>query len=191
MFNNLHMVLTPSKQIKLGFKAPHFELLNPVQSKAQSLSELQSNKATLIIFMCNHCPYVVHLLEGIVQLANDYIPLGVSIIGINSNDSVNFPADSPDKMIDLVKDYNIPFPYLFDESQDVAKSYHATCTPDFSVFNKNMECVYRGQMDASRPGSDNPIDAIDLRNVFDTLLSNNTVDPIQKPSIGCNIKWRG
>tara|TARA_B110000444_G_scaffold64647_1_gene60559 strand:- start:1065 stop:1622 length:558 start_codon:yes stop_codon:yes gene_type:complete len=185
------MVLTPSKKIKLGFKAPYFELLNPVQSKKQSLSELQSNKATLIIFMCNHCPYVVHILEGIVQLANDYIPLGVSIIGINSNDSVNFPADSPDKMIDLVKDYNIPFPYLFDESQDVAKSYHATCTPDFSVFNKNMECVYRGQMDASRPGSDNPIDAIDLRNVLDTLLSNNTVDPLQKPSIGCNIKWRG
>jgi len=184
------MVLTSSKQIKLGFTAPNFKLLNPLLSKKQSLLDLKSNKATLIIFMCNHCPYVVHVLESLVKLAHDYSHMGVSIIGINSNDTVNYTADSPDKMIDLIKEYNIPFPYLFDESQVVAKSYHAACTPDFSIFNSNMECVYRGQMDNSRPGNSEPNTAIDLRNVFDALLSNNKIDFTQKPSIGCNIKWR-
>ena len=184
------MVLTPTIQIPLGYKAPDFNLLNPFTGKHQSLTELKSNKATLIIFMCNHCPYVVHVLEGLVKLANDYMSKDISIIGINSNDVINYPDDSPEKMIDLIHEYNIPFPYLFDQSQEVAKLYHAACTPDFSVFNGDMECVYRGQLDDSRPESNQPITGLDVRMVLDAILTNTAISGIQKPSIGCNIKWK-
>ena len=186
----MFMVLTPTTKIELGFRAPKFNLFNPLKSNWQSLDELKSNKATLIIFMCNHCPYVVHVLDGIVQLANDYLPKGVAVIAINSNDVSNYPDDSPDKMVDLIKKYNIPFPYLFDETQDVAKLYHAACTPDFSVFNSSMECVYRGQLDSARPGSENHVTGEDIRMVFDSILTNKAISVIQKPSIGCNIKWK-
>jgi peroxiredoxin len=184
------MVLTPTTKIPLGFKAPYFELLNPLTGENQSLLELQSNQSTVIVFMCNHCPYVVHILDGLVELANDYLPKGISIIGINSNDIINHPDDSPEKMIDLVNKNNIPFPYLFDETQAVAKAYHAACTPDFSVFNSEMECVYRGQMDDSRPGSGIPVTGCDIRMVLDSLLAGNPINKFQKPSIGCNIKWK-
>jgi thiol-disulfide isomerase/thioredoxin len=184
------MVLTPTTKIPLGYKAPDFNLLNPLTGNMQSLGALKSDKATVIIFMCNHCPYVVHILEGLIKLANDYIPKGVSIIGINSNDIVNYPDDSPAKMIDLINDNNIPFPYLFDETQEVAKAYHAACTTDFSVFNGGMECVYRGQLDESRPGNSDPVNGSDIRMVLDTVLSKKTLNMIQKPSIGCNIKWK-
>ena len=185
-----YMVLTPTQQIPLGFEAPEFNLLNPSLGRYQSLSELQSNQATLIIFMCNHCPYVVHVLDGLVQLANDYSQKGISIIGINSNDIINYPDDSPEKMIDLVNHNSIPFPYLFDETQTVAKAYRAACTPDFSVFNKDMKCVYRGQMDDSRPGNSQPVTGGDLRLVLDNILSRKEITVSQKPSIGCNIKWK-
>ena len=184
------MVLTPTQKIPLGFEAPEFNLLNPSIGRNQSLEELQSDHATLIIFMCNHCPYVVHVLDGLVQLANDYLPKGIAIIGINSNDIINYPDDSPEKMIDLVKNNSIPFPYLFDETQAVAKAYHAACTPDFSVFNKDMKCVYRGQMDDSRPGNSEPVTGNDLRLVLDSILSGKKITVSQKPSIGCNIKWK-
>ena len=184
------MVLTPTTQIQLGYKAPDFNLLNPLIGKNQSFDELKSNKATLIIFMCNHCPYVVHVLDGIVQLANDYLPKGLAVIAINSNDISKYPDDSPEKMVDLIKKYNIPFPYLFDETQDVAKLYHAACTPDFSVFDSSMECVYRGQLDSARPGSDKPVTGNDIRTVFESILTNKAINSIQKPSIGCNIKWK-
>ncbi len=184
------MVLTPTIKIPLGYKAPDFNLLNPVTGNIQSLSALQSDKATVIIFMCNHCPYVVHILEGLIKLAHDYMPKGVSFIGINSNDIVNYPDDSPEKMIDLINNHNIPFPYLFDETQEVAKAYHAACTPDFSVFNGRMECVYRGQLDDSRPGNSEAVTGSDIRLVLDTILSKKVLNMFQKPSVGCNIKWK-
>ena len=184
------MVLTPTKKIPLGYQAPQFTLLNPLTRKVESLDELKSNKATLIVFMCNHCPYVIHVLNALVELTNDYIPKGVSVIGINSNDIINYPDDSPEKMIGLIHNYKIPFPYLFDETQDVAKLYHAACTPDFSVFDSSMECVYRGQLDSARPGSDKPVTGNDIRMVFESILTNKAINSIQKPSIGCNIKWK-
>ena len=185
-----HMVLTPTIQIPLGFQAPDFELLNPVTGNDQSLQELKSDRATLIIFMCNHCPYVVHVLDGLVELAHDYLSKNISIIAINSNDIVNYPDDSPEKMIELVNKYNIPFPYLFDSTQSVAKAYKAACTPDFSIFNSSMDCVYRGQLDDSRPGNNIPVTGNDIRIVLDSLLSGDDISVLQKPSMGCNIKWK-
>tara|TARA_Y100001968_G_C19341186_1_gene709582 strand:+ start:126 stop:680 length:555 start_codon:yes stop_codon:yes gene_type:complete len=184
------MVLTQTTQVKLGFQAPNFSLLNPLTSKTESLDKLKSDKATVIIFMCNHCPYVVHVLDGVVQLANDYMPQGVSVIAINSNDVSNYPDDSPHKMIDLIHENKIPFPYLYDDTQDIAKAYHAACTPDFSVFNHQMACVYRGQLDDSRPGNDIPVTGNDIRNVLDSILSGKELNMVQKPSVGCNIKWK-
>tara|TARA_B100001250_G_C19725730_1_gene755973 strand:- start:216 stop:770 length:555 start_codon:yes stop_codon:yes gene_type:complete len=184
------MVLTPTKQIPLGFLAPDFELLNPLSGETQSLINLQSNKATLIVFMCNHCPYVIHILDGLIALAQDYSSQGVSVIAINSNDTLNYPDDSPEKMIDLVTDYKIPFPYLFDSTQSVAKAYNAECTPDFSVFDGAMKCVYRGQMDDSRPGNNLPVTGDDIRLVLDSVLLGNKIGISQKPSVGCNIKWK-
>ena len=184
------MALTPTKKIPLGFQAPNFDLLNPMLGKKQSLIELQSTKATLIVFMCNHCPYVIHLLEGLVQLARDYLCQDVAFIGINSNDIINYPDDNPENMVKLITEYGIPFPYLFDNSQEIAKAYHATCTPDFSIFNGDMNCVYRGQMDDSRPGNDKAVTGHDLRLVLDSILSDKKIHFLQKPSIGCNIKWK-
>jgi len=188
--NILYMALTPTKQIPLGFKAPKFNLLNPYTGNIESLDELNSEIGTLVIFMCNHCPYVIHVLDQIVKLSNEYMSKGISIIGINSNDIVNYPDDSPDNMIELIKKYKIPFPYLFDDNQDVAKAYHAACTPDFSVFNSNMTCVYRGQLDDSRPGNKNPVTGKDIRLILDSLISREPTDFVQKPSVGCNIKWK-
>ena len=184
------MVLTPTTKIALGFQAPEFDLWNPLTSKMENLETLKSDTVTVIVFMCNHCPYVVHILDGLVKLANDYLPKGISIIGINSNDVSNYPDDSPDKMVELIEDNQIPFPYLYDETQEVAKAYHAACTPDFSVFNGDMNCVYRGQLDDSRPGSDIPVTAQDIRNVLDAILQGEEFNMVQKPSIGCNIKWK-
>ena len=132
------MALTPTREIPLGFTAPGFNLLNPKDNKFEKLSDLQSDKATLIVFMCNHCPFVVHVLPELVNIANEYINQGISFIAINSNDIISYPEDSPENMIKLIKEYSIPFPYLFDATQLVAKAYHAACTPDFSVFNKDM-----------------------------------------------------
>ena len=184
------MVLTPTIKIPLGYQAPKFNLLNPLSGKMNSLDELKSKKGTVIIFMCNHCPYVVHILDGLIKLANDFIPKGISIIGINSNDILNYPDDSPEKMVSLVKENKMPFPYLFDETQEVAKAYHAACTPDFSIFNSKMNCVYRGQLDNSRPGNSEPVTGSDIRYVLDALINNTDINCIQKPSMGCNIKWK-
>ena len=184
------MVLTPTTQIPLGYKAPDFNLLNPLTGKYQSLNELKSNYATVVIFMCNHCPYVVHVLDGLVKLANDYMSKEITVIGINANDIINYPDDSPEKMVDLIQDYKLPFPYLFDETQTVAKAYHAACTPDFSIFNGQMECVYRGQLDDSRPGNGEPVTGSDIRIVLDSILANREIKIISKPSVGCNIKWK-
>lgn len=184
------MSLTPTTDKALGFIAPAFSLIEPKTQKQRNLSELKSNTATVIMFICNHCPYVVHIKKALVQLANDYHTKGISFIAINSNDSENYPADSPDMMVKDSERYHYPFPYLFDETQEVAKAYDAACTPDFSIFDKEMKCVYRGQLDDSRPNSGIPVTGKDIRKVLDSILNNKKISEDQRPSIGCNIKWK-
>jgi peroxiredoxin len=176
--------------IPLGFQAPDFELPDATTGEDHSLNDLKSDKATVIMFICNHCPYVKHVINGIVSMANDYIPRGVSFIAINSNDVENYPEDSPEKMREFAKEKAFPFPYLFDGSQEVAKAYHAACTPDFSIFDGNQKCVYRGQMDKARPGNDRPVTGEDIRAALDAILEGKPVSQQQVPSVGCSIKWK-
>jgi thiol-disulfide isomerase/thioredoxin len=157
--------------------------------KLVSLADFQG-KPVLVAFICNHCPFVKHLRAGLAQLARDYQPKGVAFVGINSNDAANYPDDSPAKMKDEAKSAGYLFPYLYDESQAVAKAYRAACTPDFYLFEKNHRLVYRGQFDDSRPGNDLPIAGKDLRAALDAVLSGKPDSSNQKPSIGCNIKWK-
>ncbi len=176
--------------IPLGFKAPDFNLPDTVSGEKKKLEELKSDKATVVMFICNHCPYVNHVIEGIVKLAKDYIPKGVSFIAINSNDVEKYPDDSPELMKDVAKRLNFPFPYLFDETQEVAQAYDAACTPDFSIFDGDLKCIYRGQLDDSRPGNNEPVTGKDIRVALDAILNGEKVSEEQKPSIGCNIKWK-
>ena len=184
------MSLTPSNMMPLGTIAPDFELPDTVSGETKTLSQFKSGKAIVIMFICNHCPYVVHVQEEIVRLANDYLSKGILFVAISSNDINNYPADSPEKMKEMAVEKDYPFPYLFDESQDVARSYNAACTPDFYIFDQDLKCVYRGQLDDSRPGSGIPLSGRDIRKALDDLLNGETVNPDQKPSIGCNIKWK-
>ena len=181
---------TLSSMNPLGFHAPDFKLLDVISGKRLSLNKLLSEKATVIMFICNHCPFVKHVNEELVSLANDYMSKGVSFIAINSNDVDNYPEDSPDKMKEYAIRLGYPFPYLFDETQEVAKAYDAACTPDFYIFDKKGICVYRGQLDDSRPGNGKPVTGADMRSALDHLLSGKEVSKVQKPSIGCNIKWK-
>jgi len=185
----LCMALTPSTMLPLGTAAPDFQLPD-TNGKTVSLAGFKNSSALLVIFMCNHCPYVIHIRTGLAQLANDYMPKNVAIVGINSNDAKSYPADSPAKMKDEVKKAGYIFPYLYDETQDVAKKYHAACTPDFFLFDKNQKLVYRGQFDASRPGNGMPVTGKDLRAAIDSILTGKSISPTQTPSIGCNIKWK-
>lgn len=184
------MALTPSKMIPLGTKAPDFSLPDAVSGKQFSLEELKSEKATVIMFICNHCPYVKHVQNGLVELANDYTSKGVSFIAINSNDVKNYPDDSPENMKKVAQKMGYPFPYLFDDSQQVARSYDAACTPDFYIFDKNMKLMYRGQMDDSRPGNGKPVTGSDIRQALNSLLDGRDISDEQIPSMGCNIKWK-
>ncbi len=178
-------------QIPLGFQAPDFQLLNVCTGQKQSLAELSKGaKATVMMFICNHCPYVKHLQAGLVSIANDYADKGISFIAISSNDVENYPADSPEKMKEEAEHWNYPFPYLYDETQETAIAYKAVCTPDFSVFDSGLKCVYRGQFDDSRPGSDKPVTGADIRATLESILQEKTISPEQKPSIGCSIKWK-
>ena len=177
-------------QIPLGFKAPDFRLLDTLSDKELSLEELKSEKATVFMFICNHCPYVKHVQEQLVKLAGDYIPKGIAFIAISSNDVVNYPEDSPDKMKETGERFNYQFPYLYDETQDIARAYQAACTPDFNIFDGEMNCVYRGQLDDSRPGNGIPVTGSDIRAALDTLLEGRMLSNEQKPSIGCSIKWK-
>ncbi len=183
------MVLTPSTMLPLGTKAPDFSLAN-VDGTTVSLGDFAGAKATLIIFMCNHCPFVIHVAPELAKLARDYQAKGVAVIGINSNDVSTHPADSPERMVHEVEERGYTFPYLFDETQEVAKAYHAACTPDFFLFDKDQKLVYRGQLDDSRPDSGIPLSGKDLRAALGQVLAGQTPPAEQKPSIGCNIKWR-
>lgn len=184
------MAETPTNQIPLGFAAPYFELPDMISGETKSLDDLKSDKATVVVFICNHCPYVIHIIEELVNVGKEYIPKGVSFVMINSNDVKNYPADSPEKMVEFAGKYDFPFPYLFDETQDVAKAYDAACTPDFNVFDGEMKCVYRGQFDDSRPKNGKPVTGKDLRKTLDLLLEGKAIPPNQMPSVGCNIKWK-
>ncbi|HRH58283.1 MAG TPA: thioredoxin family protein [Chitinophagales bacterium] len=184
------MAATETIRIPLGFKAPDFTLLDTVSDKELSLKDLRGEKATVIMFICNHCPYVKHVNKQLVSLANDYLSKGVAFIAISSNDVVNYPKDNPELMKQTAIEENYPFPYLYDETQEVAKAYHAACTPDFSIFDKDLLCVYRGQLDDSRPKNDSVSDGKDIRAALDNILAGSPVNENQFPSMGCNIKWK-
>lgn len=184
------MARTPTTQIPLGFKAPAFSIPDTVSGKIYTYENLRGDKGTVVIFICNHCPFVIHVREELVRVANDYMSKGFGFVVISSNDVENYPDDAPDKMKTLAEEMNFPFPYLYDEYQDVAKAYDAACTPDFSVFDANDVCVYRGQLDDSRPGNEEPVNGKDLRKVLDYLSEGKDIDFEQKPSLGCNIKWK-
>jgi peroxiredoxin len=183
------MALTPSTMLPLGTLAPDFSLPDTA-GKTVSLADFKHQAALLVIFMCNHCPYVVHLRNGLAQLARDYAPRDVGIVGINANDAQNYPADSPAKMRDEVKTAGYVFPYLYDETQAVAKAYHAACTPDFFLFDRGRRLIYRGQFDASRPGNGIPVTGKDLRAALNAVLAGKPTAEPQAASIGCNIKWK-
>lgn len=184
------MASTPSKMIELGSTAPDFELTDTVSGNMLSLAELKSDKATVIMFICNHCPYVKHINSSLVELANEYMSKGISFISISSNDIISYPDDSPENMNITAKTLNYPFPYLYDETQEAANAYDAACTPDFFIYDKNLKLVYRGQYDDSRPGNGIEVTGSDISIALDAILSGNQVNPNQKPSIGCNIKWK-
>jgi peroxiredoxin len=183
------MALTPSTMLPLGTTAPDFKLPD-TNGKTVALADFRDKPALLVLFICNHCPYVKHIRTGLAQLARDYLPRGVAIVGINSNDVANYPEDSPAKMKEEVKSAGYLFPYLYDESQAVAKAYRAACTPDIYLFDKNRKLVYRGQFDDSRPGNGIPVTGKDLRATLDAVLAGKPVSPNQKASMGCNIKWK-
>ena len=189
--NTKAMSATQSTMLPLGTLAPKFMLVEPSTGQIRSLDELKSEKATLVMFICNHCPFVKHVNPQLVALANDYLPQGVSIIAISSNDVESYPDDSPIKMAETAQRLGYPFPYLYDDTQDVARAYHAACTPDFFLFDGTMKLVYRGQLDSSRPSNSIPVDGSDLRRAIDAVLAGKKVDEHQQPSIGCNIKWKG
>jgi peroxiredoxin len=175
--------------LPLGTPAPDFRLPD-TEGRTVSLSDFKHAPALLVVFMCNHCPYVKHIRAALAQLGRDYLPRGVGMVGISSNDAVNYPADDPGRMGEEAKSAGYLFPYLYDESQAVAKAYHAACTPDFFVFDQNQRLVYRGQLDDSRPGNNLPVTGQDLRAALDAVLASRPVSARQKPSMGCNIKWK-
>ncbi|MDC6362701.1 MULTISPECIES: thioredoxin family protein [Flavobacteriaceae] len=184
------MARTPSNMLPLGTKAPDFKLRDTVSDKILSLSDLKGEKGTVVMFICNHCPFVIHVNPMIAKLGKQYQTQGIGFVAISSNDVVNYPQDAPHLMKENARKMEYTFPYLYDESQEVAKAYDAACTPDFYLFNSDLELVYRGQLDDSRPGNGLPLTGSDLQDAMDAILTGKQVNIDQKPSIGCNIKWK-
>lgn len=184
------MVLTPSTMMPLGTAAPDFDLPDTVSGKTLGLADVRGEVATVVMFICNHCPYVKHLAPDLARLAKDYADQPVGFVAISANDAQAYPDDAPEAMARNARELGYPFPYLYDESQAVAQAYGAACTPDFFIFDRELRCAYRGQFDESRPGNDLPVTGADIRAALDALLAGKPVDPEQKPSVGCNIKWR-
>lgn len=184
------MAKTESNMLPLGTKAPDFELTDTVSGRKLKLSDVYGEKATVVMFICNHCPYVKHINKGISKLAKDYIQKDVGFVAISSNDIEKYPEDAPQKMKANAKEQDFIFPYLYDETQEVAKAYDAACTPDFYVFDAQLELIYRGQFDDSRPGNSMPISGRDIRTALDATLMGMKTYKKQKPSIGCGIKWK-
>lgn len=185
------MVAVPSTMLPLGTRAPTFTLPDTISEEDISLSQFQDSKGYLIMFLCNHCPFVKHIQPEISKIGKEYSQKGITILAISSNDVDHYPEDSPPKMTQEAKDAGYTFPYLYDESQNVAKAYKAACTPDFYLFDENKLLVYRGQLDDSRPGNNTPLNGHSLRQALNALLDGTPMDKVeQKPSIGCNIKWK-
>ncbi|WP_343485718.1 thioredoxin family protein [Allomuricauda sp. d1] len=184
------MAQTPSTMLPLGTFAPEFSLMDTVTEKTLNLQALKGDQGTLIMFICNHCPFVKHVNEEIARLGKEYQEKGIAFIAVSSNDVENYPQDAPHLMKEVAKEEGYTFPYLYDETQEVAKEYDAACTPDFFLFDADLKLVYRGQLDDSRPGNGIPVTGNDLRNAMDALLKNEPISEDQKPSIGCNIKWK-
>lgn len=184
------MARTPSNMLPLGTEAPDFTLFDTVSGNNLTFSDCKGEHGTLIMFLCNHCPFVIHVNPKIVALAKSYQDKGIAFVAISSNDVVNYPQDAPDLMTAVAKKEGYTFPYLYDETQETAKAFDAACTPDFFLFDYDIKLIYRGQLDDSRPGNGLPLTGNDLKNAMDALLNGTTIDTIQKPSIGCNIKWK-
>ena len=184
------MVLTPSSMMPLGTIAPDFSLPDCVDGQNIDRDQIAGEQATLVMFICNHCPYVIHVQDQLASLALDYLPRGIGVVAISANDAQSYPQDGPAQMKVTVQRNGYVFPYLYDESQQVAKAYGAQCTPDFFIFDADWRCVYRGQLDDSRPGNDLPVDGADIRAALDALIDGQAVAAEQKPSVGCNIKWK-
>ena len=183
------MARTPSNMVDLGSIAPNFNLINTVDDKFISSDDCFSKKGTLIMFICNHCPFVIHVIDEIIKISNQYTN-EIDFVAISSNDVINYPDDAPEFMKKLAIDKSFNFPYLYDENQYVAKAYGAACTPDFFLYNDEKKLIYRGQLDDSRPGNEKSVDGKDLRNALDCLIKNVKNNFPQRPSIGCNIKWK-
>jgi peroxiredoxin len=184
------MARTPSNMIPLGTPAPNFSLPDTVSLETLSLENIKGSRGTVVMFICNHCPFVKHVFEGIVSLANDYQDRGVGFVAISSNDVENYPDDSPEKMTEVAQKEGFTFPYLYDETQEVAKAYDAACTPDFYLFDEKLTLTYRGQLDDSRPENGITVTGKDMRTAIESTLNDLPIEGVQKPSIGCNIKWK-
>jgi peroxiredoxin len=183
------MAAVTSIMLPLGTEAPAFQLPD-IQGKTISISDFRDAPALLVVFMCNHCPYVKHIRESLVELVKEYQAKGVAVVAINANDVDAYPDDSPELMARDAETYGYTFPYLYDQTQQVARAYKAACTPDFFLFDRDRRLVYRGQIDSSRPGNDKPLSGEDLRAALEAVLAGGQISPQQKPSMGCNIKWK-
>jgi peroxiredoxin len=183
------MAAVTSIMLPLGTEAPTFQLPD-IQGKTISISDFRDAPALLVVFMCNHCPYVKHIRESLVELVKEYQAKGVAVVAINANDVDTYPEDSPELMARDAETYGYTFPYLYDQTQQVARAYKAACTPDFFLFDRDRRLVYRGQIDSSRPGNDKPLSGEDLRAALEAVLAGGRISPQQKPSMGCNIKWK-
>ena len=185
------MAATPSNMMPLGTIAPEFSLFDTISGETKNLSSLRGEKGSIILFICNHCPYVIHIKDQLIDIAQHYATLGISTIAISANDIENYPQDAPDKMQALMEEWGNPFAaYCYDESQEIAKAYLAACTPDIYLFDQDLACVYRGRLDAATPKNDMPLTGEDLRCALDALLAGEPNIEEQIPSIGCNIKWK-
>jgi peroxiredoxin len=184
------MALTESSMLALGTKAPDFKLPDTVSGKQMTLADIPAKNARVVMFICNHCPYVVHVSEELARLAKDYKKKGVGFVAISSNDVEKYPVDSPENMKAFAKAEGFTFPYFYDETQEVAKAYDAACTPDFYIFDAADRLVYRGRLDESRPGSGIPVTGTEMRAALDAVLRDEQPDQQQYPSMGCNIKWK-
>jgi thiol-disulfide isomerase/thioredoxin len=184
----MSMAATPSQMTGLGTKASQFSLADVLTGQKTTLEDFNDKQALLVMFICKHCPYVLHVKPALIELARDYAEHSLAIVSISSNDASRYPEDAPERLATMAVEF--PFPLLFDETQAVAKAYGAACTPDFFLFDADRNLVYRGQLDDSRPGNNRPLTGRDLRKAIDAVLSGKPVDPDQRASIGCNIKWK-
>lgn len=183
------MARTPSTMLDLGTAAPNFSLPEPKSGNSVALGDFEGSPL-LVVFMCNHCPYVVHIIKALSEYATEFQAKGLKVVAINANDVANYPDDSPEKMIEFAATEALDFPYLYDESQQVAQAYNAACTPDFFLFDNAHKLVYRGQFDSSRPRNEDPVTGADLRAASQALLDGDQIPAEQQPSLGCNIKWK-